>query len=70
MTHTSYYRRICINTKYTDNIKGNMNELIHEYDTTAKLLQKNKMKAKVKSISNLVIKVFTFSHLPMVNHKL
>ena len=47
-----------------------MNELIHEYDTTAKLLQKNKMKAKVKSISNLVIKVFTFSHLPMVNHKL
>ena len=46
-----------------------MNELIHEYDTTAKL-QKNKMKPKVKSISNLVIKVFTFSHLPMVNHKL
>ena len=47
-----------------------MNELIHEYDTTAKLLQKNKMKPKVKPISNLVIKFFTFSHLPMVNHKL
>ena len=47
-----------------------MNELIHEYDTTAKLLQKNKMKPKVKSISTLVIKLFTFSHLPVVNHKL